>query len=177
MVSRGLLLLIVLGMLGGCGRAALTDIEAEQLRAAVAAETGDTNTLLYIEKGEIQIRSGGQNLTVNQTTHQARPDHLPADIILPPDARIDLWTEGPRGDTLSCLTDQAPATCISFFRDQWTAQGWEVVSNMQADRMEGLTFQQPGRLVSLTLEPGDAPSAGTRILIFIETPAPDGTTP
>ena len=34
------------------------------VRTAIAAETGDTNTLLLVENGNIEIRSGGERITV-----------------------------------------------------------------------------------------------------------------
>jgi len=168
MVGRGLILFLTLGLLAGCGPSS-TEKEAERLRGAIAAETGQTNTLLQIVDGEIRIRSGGQQLTVNQTAYQSRPEHLPSDIILPPDARIDLWTEGLHGCTLSCLTDASPDQSAPFFLAQWVTQGWEKVSDVQTDRMRRLTFRKPGRLVSITLEPDFQQLSTTRALFFIET--------
>jgi len=173
MVERGLFLLCVLSLLGGCGRPAPSEAEAERLRAAVAVETGDTNTLLLIDHGEIQIRSGSDILTFNQTPRQTRPKSLSGDVVLPPDAEIDLWSEGPRGQTLSCLSGWSATDCATFFRDEWTAQAWQLLSDMQADRRWGLSFEKPGQRISITLEPTPDRLARTRILLFIED-IPDG---
>jgi hypothetical protein len=173
MVGRRLILLCMLCLLGGCGRPAPSEAEAERLRAAVAAETGNTNTLLYIDHGEIQIRSGSNTLTFNQMPHQARPESLARDIVLPPDAQIDLWSKGPRGQTLSCLSGKTSEDCAAFFRDEWVAQGWQLLSDVQTDKRQGLSFQKTGQRVSITLEPAPNQLSAIRILLFIET-VPDG---
>jgi len=173
MVGRGLILLCAMALLGGCGRPAASEKEAERLRVAVAAETGDTNTLLVIDHGEIQIRSGSNTLTFNQTPHQTRPANLPEDIVLPPEAQIDLWSKGPRGQTLSCLSGKTTEDCAAFFQKEWLAQAWQLLSDMQAGRWRGLSFEKPGQRVSITLEPAPNQLSATRILLFIE-PLPDG---
>jgi hypothetical protein len=173
MVRWRLLLLCAMALLGGCGRPAATEQEAERLRAAVAAETGDTNTLLVIDHGEIQIRSGSNTLTFNQTPHQTRPANLSEDIALPPEAQIDLWSEGTRGQTLSCLSRKTAEDCAAFFQKEWTAQAWQLLSDVKTDKRRGLSFEKPGQRVSITLEPAPNQLSATRILLFIE-PLPDG---
>ena len=159
------LLAVALGC--GCGHQAAEKRAAEKLRAAIAAETGDTNTILFVEDGGIRIRSGDQSLTVNQTESAQRPEDLPADIVLPADARYDLWTEGPRGCTLSLLTDLAPEQMVAFLREQWAAHDWQEPSVVQSDTLQSLTFRKNGRQVAITIEPEEPRTI--RVLLFIET--------
>jgi hypothetical protein len=161
------LLAVALGC--GCGQRAADKQAAEKLRAAIAAETGDTNTVLIVENGGIQIRSGTQSLTVRQTETTQRPETLPDDIVLPVDAHYDLWTEGTRGCTLSLLTDLTPEPLVEFFRAQWAAHGWQEASAVQADTLRSLTFRKNNRQVSITLEPETDKPGTTRALLFIET--------
>ena len=178
MVARVLLVLLLTLSSGcGCGRRPEEQESAEKLRAAIAAETGDTNTLLMFDNGNIRIRSGGQSFTVNQTERRTRPAEIPDDILLPADARYDLWTEGPRGSTLSLLTDLPPEALAAFLREQWTAQAWTEVSDVQADTVRRLAFRKEMRQVAITLEPDPGNAPATRALLFIETDSEETNTP
>ena len=169
MIARITFMLLAVSGLWGCGRPPAQELAAEKLRAAVAAETGDTNTLLFIEEGRMRIRSGDQSITVNQTESTQRPPELPADMRLPADARYDLWTEGPRGCTLSLLTGLASVRLVEFFREQWAACGWQAAAEVQTDTLQGLTFQKNGHQVAITIEPETEEPGTTRAMLFIET--------
>ena len=175
----GCRLLLLLALATGCNRSekSATQQNAEQLRAAIAAETGDTNTLLLIDRDDIRIRSGEQTLRVNQTESPERPADLPEDIVLPGDARTDLWTEGPRGRTLSLLTDLPPGSLAEFFREEWTARAWQTASDVEVDPARCLVFRKDDRLVSIRIEPETERAPTTRALLFIEAGDNESETP
>jgi len=167
---------MLLAMAAGCDRPPADRKAAERLREAIAAETGDTNTVLFVENGKIQIRSGNQRLVLDQTGSRKRPEGLPGDIILPTDARYDLWTEGPRGSTLSLRTGLPPDRLLDFLRAQWPAAGWQETSTVQAENVWSLTFVHGDSQATFTIESEFEPAPATRALLFIETapgePAP-----
>ncbi len=171
--------ILLLALATGCGRGGqtATQANAEKLRAAIAAETGDTNTLLLIDRGDVRIRSGGQSLHVDQTESPGRPADLPEDIVLPGDARTDLWTEGPRGSTLSLLTDLPPGSLAEFFREEWTARAWRTASDVEADPSRCLAFRKDDRWVSIRIESETERAPATRALLFIETGADENSLP
>ena len=164
-----LLVALTLGI--GCGREKSNHviINADQLRTAIMAETGDTNTSLFVDHGNIQIQSGGQQITVNQTETLQRPESLPSDIELPNDAHYDLWTEAPRGSTLALLTNLQPDALAEFFLQEWTAQSWHIISDVQADTLRHLTFRKANCQVAITIESEFESDPSTRALLFIET--------
>ncbi len=165
-----LLLLFSLALLCGCDRVPSTNLHAraDQLRTAILAETGDTNTTLIVDHGNIHIRSAGQTITVNQTKTCNRPESLPADIVLPDDAHYHLWTEAPRGSTLSLLTNLQPDALADYFRQQWPSHSWLLLSDVQADTLRCLTFCNTTRQVAITIEPDPESDPSTRALLFIE---------
>ncbi len=169
MVGRICFLLLTISIACGCGRPAANELAAEKLRAAIAAETGNSNTVLFVEEGRVRIQSGDQSITVNQTESAQRPPDLPADMLLPADARFDLWTEGPRGCTLSLLTGLASARLVEFFQEQWSACGWQTASAVQTDTLQGLTLQKNGQQVAITIESETEEPGTTRAMLFIET--------
>lgn len=164
-------LLLVAALSLGCDRTPPGAPAAEQLRAAIAAETGDTNTVLSTEDGGIRIQSGGDSLAVIQRRTSQRPAGIPADIALPADARFDLWTEGPRGSTISLLTDLPPRPLEDFFREQWSARSWQESSTVEADTLRRLAFVKESRQAVITIEPDPEHAPATRALLFIETAA------
>ena len=172
MVARHFPILLLALLLGnGCGREKQTDgtINADPLRIAIMAETGDTNTSLFVDHGSIQIQSGGQRITLNQTETQQRPTTLLADIVLPTDAHYDLWTEASRGSTLSLLTNLQPDALAEFFIQEWSSRSWQKISDVQADTLRCLTFRKATRQVAITIEPEPESDPSTRALLFIET--------
>ncbi len=171
-----LLLPVLLGALlstgSGCGRRETSQAEAERLRTAIAAETGDTDTVLRIEGGHIRIRSGSQHFSVNPSATRDRPRDLPDDIPLPADARFDLWAESDRGQTLSLRSALPPDPLLEFLRREWTAQAWRETSDVRADSLRSLAFRKAGRQIALTLEPDPERPEMSRALLFIE-PVPE----
>ena len=167
-----LLLPALLGALlsttSGCGRREMSPTEAERLRSSIAAETGDAETLLRIEGGDIHIRSGGQHFSVNPTETRERPRNLPVDVGRPADARFDLWAESDRGQTLSLRSELAPDPLLEFLRREWTAQAWRETSDVRADSLRSLAFRKANRQIALTLEPDPERPEMSRALLFIE---------
>ena len=166
-----LLLALALGL--GCGRSSTRLEPAEKLRAAIAAETGDPHTLLMVENGTIRIQSGSESIAISQAGTQARPAGIPDDIVLPTDSRYDLWSEGPRGSTLSLLTDLSPEHLEGFFREQWPAHSWQEATEVQADTLRRITFGKDGCQVAITIEPDPENAPATRALLFIENHSND----
>ena len=172
MVARRLLLLLaVLSLAIGCGRNNSTtpSVDPDRLLTVIQAETGDTNTTLIFNHGNIQIRSAGQTITVDQTETRKRPDTLPSDIVLPDDAHYDLWTEAPRGATLSLRTNLQPEALADYFLREWPAQSWQNVSDVQADTLRCLAFRKANRQVAITIESEPENDPSTRALLYLET--------
>ena len=171
--DRLFLFLAVLGLvLGfGCGRknATTPPVDPDRLLTAIRAETGDANTTLVFDHGSIQIQSAGQTITVDQTETRKRPDTLPADIVLPDDAHYDLWTEAPRGATLSLRTNLQPEALASYFLREWPAQSWQNISDVQADTLRCLAFRKANRQVAITIESEPENDPSTRALLYLET--------
>ncbi len=164
-------LLAVLSLALGCGRNDSTtpSIDPDRLLTAIRAETGDTNTTLIFDRGNIQIRTAGQTITVDQTETRRRPSSLPSDIALPDDAHYDLWTEAPRGATLSLRTNLQPEALADYFLREWPAQSWQNVSDVQADTLRCLAFRKANRQVAITIESEPENDPSTRALLYLET--------
>lgn len=164
-------LLLALSFGFGCGREPSTPvaINADQLRNAIVAETGDANTHLLVDHGNLQIQSGGQRITVHQGETRQKPESLPSDIVLPNDAHYDLWTEAPRGSTLSLLTNLQPDALAEFLLHEWPSHAWQHISDVQADTLRHLTFRKANRQVSITIESESESDPSTRALLFLET--------
>ena len=168
---RLFLLLAVLGLAIGCGRnnSTKTSVNPGQMLAAIRTETGDTNTTLIFDRGNIQIRTAGQTITVDQTETRRRPSSLPSDIALPDDAHYDLWTEAPRGATLSVRTNLQPEALADYFLREWPAQSWQNVSVVLADTLRCLAFRKANRQVAITIESEPENDPSTRALLYLET--------
>ena len=168
---RLFLLLAVLGLAIGCGRnnSTKTSVNPGQMLAAIRTETGDTNTTLVFDHGNIQIRSAGQTITVDQTETRQRPAALPSDVALPGDAHYDLWTEAPRGSTLSLRTNLQPEALAEYFLREWIAQSWQNISDVQAGTLRCLAFRKASRQVSITIESEPESDPSTRALLYLET--------
>lgn len=172
MVARHLFIfLAALWFAIGCGRknASAPPVNPGRLLAAIQTETGDTNTTLVVDHGNIQIRSDGQTITVDQTETRQRPAALPSDVALPDDAHYDLWTEAPRGATLSLRTNLQPEALAEYFLHEWIAQSWQNISDVQADTLRCLAFRKANRQVAITIESEPESDPSTRALLYLET--------